>query len=76
MAKSNFDDLGVFRKLVTWATTFILGVWGHVMEQMVEKLDFSQKLGVSQNPALLRGQKFKDMALEKNFVPTGASDWP
>jgi hypothetical protein len=47
MGKSNFDDLGVFGKLVTWATTFVLGVWGHVMEKMVEKLDFSQKLGVS-----------------------------
>jgi hypothetical protein len=39
------------------------------MEKMVEKLGFSQKLGVSQNPALLRGQKFKDMALEKTLFP-------
>jgi len=73
MGKSNFDDLGVIGKLVTWATTFILGVCGHFVEKVDEKLDFSQKLGFSQNPALLRGQKFKEMALEKNFVPTGGS---
>jgi hypothetical protein len=42
-------------------------VWGHVIEKVVEKLDFSQKLGPQ------RGQKFKEMALAKNFVPAVAS---
>jgi len=41
MAKSNFDDLGVVGLLETWATTFILDVWGHVVEKVVEKLGFS-----------------------------------
>ena len=39
-AKSNFDDLGVFGLLVIWATTFILGVWGHVVEEVVKNLGF------------------------------------
>jgi hypothetical protein len=66
-AKSNFDDLSVFGLLDTQATTFILGVWGHVVEEVVENLDFT--MAIHKNPALLRGQKFKQMALEKNFVP-------
>ncbi len=66
-AKSKLDDLGVFGLLVIWATTFILGVWGHVVEKVVENLDFT--MAIHKNPALLRGQKFKQMALEKNFVP-------
>jgi hypothetical protein len=43
MINSNFDDLGVVEKLRTRVTTFILGVWGHVIEKVVEKLGFSQK---------------------------------
>ena len=41
MVKSNFDDLGVFGQLDTQATTFILGVRVHVVEEMVENLDFT-----------------------------------
>ena len=41
MVKSNSDDLGVVGLLETWATTFILGVWGHVVEEMVENLVFT-----------------------------------
>jgi hypothetical protein len=40
MVKSNFDDLGVIAKLETRATTFMSGVWGHVIEKVVEKLGF------------------------------------
>ena len=40
MVKSNFDDLGVFGLLVMRATAFILGVWGHLVEKVVEKLGF------------------------------------
>ena len=39
MVKSNFDDLGVYGLLVIRATTFILGVWGHFVEKVVEKLE-------------------------------------
>ena len=63
MVKSNSDDLGVAGQLEMRATTFILGVRVHVVEKVVENLCFSQKSGS------LRGQKFKQMALEKNFVP-------
>ena len=59
--KSNFDDLGVYGLLVIRATTFILGVWGHFVEKVVEKLGFPKK------SCSLRGQKFKEMALEKFF---------
>jgi hypothetical protein len=44
------------------------------VEKVVENLGFTMEIHKKQVP--LRGQKFKDMALEKNFVPTGASDWP
>ena len=40
MVKSNFDHLGVVGLLDTQATTFILGVWGHVVEEVVENLGF------------------------------------
>ena len=40
MVKSDFDDLGVFGLLVMRATTFILDVWGHVVEIVIEKLEF------------------------------------
>ena len=40
MVKSNFDDLGVVGLLVMRATTFILGVWSHFVEKVVEKLGF------------------------------------
>ena len=39
-AKSNFDHLGVVGLLDTQATTFILGVWGHVVEEVVKNLGF------------------------------------
>ena len=74
MFKSKLDDLGVFRLLMIWATTFILGVWGHVVEEVVENLGFT--MVIHKNPVPLRGQKFKDMALEKNFVPTHFSGQP
>ena len=45
MVKSNFDDLGFVGQLEMRATTFILGVWGHVVEEVVEKLGFPQKSG-------------------------------
>ena len=45
MVKSNSDDLGVAEQLEMRATTFILGVWGHVVEKMVENLGFQQKSG-------------------------------
>ena len=44
MVKSNFDDLGVVGKLVTRATTFILGVRVHVVEKVAEKLSFFTKI--------------------------------
>ena len=75
MVKSNFGHLGVYRKLERRATTFVLGIWGHVVEKVVKKLGFSQKLGFCTKSCSPRGQKFKEMALEKNFVPTGASGW-
>jgi hypothetical protein len=34
MVKSNSDDLGVAGQLEMRATTFILGVWGHVVEEV------------------------------------------
>ena len=74
MVKSNFDDLGVVGLLVIWATTFILGVWGYVVEEVVINLDFT--MAIHKNPVLLRGQKFKQMALEKNFVPMIIPNWP
>ena len=74
MVKSKLDDLGVFGLLVIWATTLILGVWGHVVEEVAENLDFTME--IHKNPALLRGQKFKQMALEKNFVPMIIPNWP
>ena len=40
MVKSNFDDHGVVGLLVIRATTFILGVWGHFVEKVVENLEF------------------------------------
>ena len=40
MVKSVFDDFGVIQLLVMRATTFILGVWGHVVEKVVEKIGF------------------------------------
>jgi hypothetical protein len=70
--KSNCDHLGIVGLLDTQATTFILGVWGYVVEEVEENLDFTME--IPKNPALLRGQKFKQMALEKNFVPMRASD--
>ena len=41
--KSNFEDLGVVGKLVMRATTFILGVWGHFVEKVVENLGFTME---------------------------------
>ena len=72
--KSNFDDHDVDGKLVLRATTFILGIRVHVVKKVVENLGFTME--IHKNPVLLRGQKFKQMALEKNFVPMRASDWP
>ena len=63
MVKSNFDDLSFIRKLRTQATTFILGVWGHFVEKVVENLGFT--IEIHKNPVPLRLQKCKDMALEK-----------
>jgi hypothetical protein len=68
MVKSNFDDFGVVRKLRTRTKTFILGVWGHVAEKVIEKLGFLK------NPGPRRGRKFKEMALAKNFVPKNFSN--
>ena len=44
MVKSKLDDLGVFGLLVIWATTFILGVWGHFVEKVVENLGFTMEI--------------------------------
>ena len=63
MVKSNFDDPGVAGLLVMRATTFILGIWGHFVEKVVEKLGFLLKFCSSGS------QKFKEMLLEKIFVP-------
>ena len=71
MVKSN--DLGVDGKLKTQATTFILGVRVHVMKKVVENLGLTME--IHKNLIPLRGQRFKDMALEKNFVPTRVSGW-
>ena len=72
MVKCNFDDLGVAELLVMRATVFILGVWGHLVEKVVKKLGFFQQC---KNPVPHRGRKFKEMSLEKNFVPTHFSGW-
>ena len=40
MVKSNFDDHGVVGLLVIQATTFILGVWVHFVEKVVENFGF------------------------------------
>ena len=48
MVKSHLDDLGIIRKLRTRATTFILGIWGHVVEEVVENLDFT--MAIHKNP--------------------------
>jgi hypothetical protein len=42
--KSNFDDLGVVGLLVIRATTFILDVWGYVVEKVVENLGFTMEI--------------------------------
>ena len=65
MVESNFDDLGVVGKLETRATTFISGVWVHVVEKVVENLGFTME--IHKNPVPLRGQKCKEMSLEKNL---------
>ena len=44
MVKSNFDHHSVVGLLDTQATTFILGVWGHVVEEVVENLDFTMAI--------------------------------
>ena len=54
MVNSNFDDLGVIEKMRMRATTFILGVWGHVIEKVVGKLGFSQKPGSSERSKIQR----------------------
>ena len=43
MVKSNFHDLGVLGQLEMRATTFILGIWGHVVEKVVENLGFTME---------------------------------
>ena len=50
MVKSNFDDLGVYRKLEMRATTFILGVWGHFVEKVVENLGFTMEIHKNPHP--------------------------
>ena len=50
MVKSNFDDLGVVGQLEMRATTFILGIWGHVVEKVVENLGFTME--IHKNPVL------------------------
>jgi hypothetical protein len=47
MVNSNFDNPGVILKSKMRATTFILGVWGRVVEKVIEKLDFFAKTRVS-----------------------------
>ena len=44
MVKFNSDDLGIFGQLEMRATTFILGVWGHVVEKVVENLGFTMEI--------------------------------
>ena len=50
MVKSNFDDLGVVGQLEMRATTFILGVWGHVVEEVAQNLDFTMKYTKIRSP--------------------------
>jgi hypothetical protein len=45
-------------------------MWGHVIEKVVEKLDFSQK------PGSPEGSKIQKNGSKKNFVLTGASGRP
>jgi hypothetical protein len=40
MVKSNFDELGAVGLLVMRATAFVIGVWGHHVEKVVEKVVF------------------------------------
>jgi hypothetical protein len=44
MVKSNSDDLGFVGKLETRATTFILGIRVHVVEEVVENLGFTMEI--------------------------------
>jgi hypothetical protein len=44
MVKSNFEDLGIIRKLRTRAITFILGIRVHVVEKVVENLGFTMEI--------------------------------
>ncbi len=44
MVKSNFDDLGVVGQLEMQATTFILGIWGHIVEEVAENLGFTMEI--------------------------------
>jgi hypothetical protein len=46
--KSNSDDLGVVGLLETRATTFILGVWGHDVKEVVENLGFTMEIHKNQ----------------------------
>jgi hypothetical protein len=45
----------------------MLDVWDHFVENVVENLGFTMEIHKNQVP--LRGQKFKDMALEKTLFP-------
>ena len=57
MVKSNFDDLGVAGQLEMWATTFILGVWGHVVEKVVENLGFTMEIHKNPIPLGVKNSK-------------------
>jgi hypothetical protein len=63
MVKSNFDVVG---KLETQAMTFILGD-GFMVWKSGRKLRSYN--GILKNPVPQRGQKCKDMALEKTLFP-------
>ncbi len=67
MAKSNFDDLGVVRKLETRATTFIPGVWGDVVEKVIEKLGFPQKSGSPEGSKIQRYNSRKKLCSHGSF---------
>jgi hypothetical protein len=50
MGKSNFVDLGVFGKLERRATTFILGIWSHFVEKVVENLGLTMEIHKNRFP--------------------------
>ena len=72
MVKSNFDDLGVVGQLEMRATTFILGVWGHVVKEVVENLGLQWKYTKILLP---EGSKIQTNGSRKKLCSHDNSQW-